>query len=84
MLNGRDKLRREYQARSFIASGLESYNRSDLEHAFPVPKKGTDRESDAAGAPQSMWMDVIKQGSPTDSRGVAQIQVDQRVVVSNI
>lgn len=84
MLNGREKLRQEYQAKSCVTSGLGSYNRTNLDNAFRVSKKESDEEADVVEGPQSIWMDTIKREGSAGTTGVTQIQVDRKVVVSHV
>ena len=84
MLNGRERLREEYRARSYIASGLGTHNRTHPDNTFHLSKRGGDVEAVAMEAKQSMWMDTIQRGDSADKMGVAQIQVDRRIVVSDL
>lgn len=81
MLNGREKLRKEYQARSYAAHGPGTYNRTHPDNTFHGSKKDVDKESDAAEVQQSIWMDTFKRGDSAGKMGIAEIKVDQRVVV---
>ena len=83
MLNGREKLRKEYQAKSYVTSGLGSYNRTNLDHAFRVSKKEPDGEIEVVEGQQGVWMNTIKRRGSVDATGIAQIQVD-KVVVSHV
>ncbi|KAF9649356.1 hypothetical protein BDM02DRAFT_3186381 [Thelephora ganbajun] len=83
MLNGRDMLKRELQRKSIITSGFGTHNQTRLGNTFQVSKKESDRES-GIEVPQSVWMDTFKGGNSVDTLGAARIQVDQKVVVSNI
>ena len=80
MLNGREGLKEELQMKSIVTSGFEAYNHS----GFRVSKKDADVESDATGAPSSVWMETIRGSKTPDAFGSAQIQVDQKVVVSEV
>lgn len=84
MLNGREALKRELQTMSIVTSGFGTYNHSHLDSPLPSPRKRTGSEVDGIRIPQRVWMDTIKEGRPTDAIGVAQIHVDQRIVVSNM
>jgi len=83
MLNGRESLKAELQMKSFSASCLGTHGPTHLDGAFRLSKKGTDRESQIE-VPQSVWISTIKGGKSMDTVGIAQIQVDQKVVVSEI
>jgi hypothetical protein len=78
MLNGRETLKKEFQMKSHARPGLGTYNE------FNVSKKEVDGEADAIEAHQSAWMDTIKRGNPINTMGIAQIQVDRRVMMSNM
>jgi len=78
MLNGRGALKDELQMKSFATS---EYNRTRLDNVFRVSKKGTDGET-GIDVPQSVWVDT--RGRSVDMLGITKIQVDQRVVVSDI
>ena len=80
MLNGREGLKEELQMKSIVESGFEAYNHN----SFRVSKKETDVESDATGAPSSVWMETIRGSKTPDAFGSAHIQVDRKVVVSDI
>ena len=82
MLNGREKLRKEYRAGSIVASGLGSHNRTHPENTFQLSKRGGNVGADASDAQQSMWMDTIQRGNSADKMG--RIEVDRRIVVSDL
>ena len=85
MLNARNALKRELDMKSFITSGgLGTFHRTPQDNVIYVSKKGGDEEPNAIEIPQRVWMDTIKGGNSLEALGIAQIQVDQRVVVSNI
>jgi len=85
MLNGREALKDELQMKSFSASGFGSYNRTQLDNTFRVSrlsKKGSSEETEIE-VPQSVWMEPVKGGKSADTLGVTQIQVDQKIMVSD-
>lgn len=84
VLNGRERLREEYRAKSYVASGLGTHNRTHPDNAFHLSKRGGDAEADAMEAQQTVWMDTIQRGDSADKMGIAQIQVDRRILVSDL
>jgi len=84
MLNGRKRLREEYRARSHGASSLGTHNRTHPDNVFRLSKRVGDVEADAMEAQQSVWIDTIHRGDSADKVGVAQIQVDRSIVVSDL
>ena len=81
MLNSRERLKRELEAKSLINPSFASRRPSTLDKSFRVsrnePNGGTgDVEF------HSVWVDTIKGGNSEDL--VAQIQVDRNVMVSTI
>jgi len=80
MLNARETLKKELERKSRLTSGgFETYSRSHLYSSFHEQNKG----AGAIEVPRSMRVDTIKGGNPLDTPGIMQIQVGQRVVVSN-
>ena len=67
---------------SIVASGLGSHNRTHPENSFQLSKRGANVEVNAIETQQSMWMDTIQRGNSADKMG--QIQVDRRIVVSDL
>jgi len=80
MLDAREALEEELQMRSIVTSGSEGYNRN----SFRVSREVADGESDATEVPSSVRMETIRGEKSTDALGVAQIQVDRKVVVTTI
>ena len=78
MLNAREGLKEELRMKSIATCAFEVYNHS----SFQVSKKEADGESDATGAPPSVWIETIRREKPVDALGVAQVQVDRKVVVA--
>ena len=84
MLNGRERLREEYRARSYVASGLGTHNHTHPDNTFHLSKRRGDVEGDVVGTQRSVWMDTTQRGDSADKIGIAQIQVDRRIVVSDL
>jgi hypothetical protein len=80
MLNGREGLKEELQMKSIITSGFEAYHHN----SFRGSRKEADEESDATEAPSTVWMETIKGVKSVDALGLTQVQVDQKVGVSEI
>ena len=70
----------ELQIKFIVTSGFEVYNRN----SFQAPRKEADVEGDATKDPSSVWMETIRGEKSADALGVAQIQVDHKVVVTAI
>jgi len=83
MLNGREALKDELQMKSFSMSGFGTQNPTHLDHALRSSRKAPDGESEIE-IPQSVWISTIKGGKSVDTLGITQIQIDQKVVVSDI
>jgi len=83
MLNGRETLREEFPMKFIVASGLGSRNHDNPENISYVSREGPNGEYDATELPPS-WMNTIKGRNSADALRIAQIQVDQKIVVSNI
>ena len=87
MLHGREGLKKELGVKSVAVSAFETSNHTHLDnpfHASKVSRKGINEDPDGIEASQSVWMDTIKGRNPVDAFEVAQIQVDRKVVVSDI
>ena len=81
MLNGREKLKKELERKSYTtSSALETYNHTRPDDVFHASRKG----AGAIEVPQSVQMDKIRGGKSLDTPGIMQIQVGKRVVVSNM
>jgi len=80
MLNAREGLKEELQMKSIVTSGFEAYNHN----TFRVSKKEADEDSEATEVPPSVWMETIKGRKSADLLEAARIQVDRKVVVSDI
>jgi hypothetical protein len=78
MLNGRETLKKEIQMGSYVPSGLGMYNRSHPGNSFNVP------EGEGDVVKQSIWTGTTKRGDSSDTMGTRQIQIDRKVVVSNM
>jgi len=83
MLNGRETLREELPTKFFVASGLGSRNHADPENISYVLREGPDGGYNATEVPPS-WMNTVNGKNSADALRIAQIQVDQKVMVSNI
>jgi len=83
MLNGREALKDELQMKSFSMSGFGTQNPTHLDHALRSSRKVPDGESEIE-IPQSVWISTIKGEKSMDTLGITQIQIDQKVVVSDI
>lgn len=81
MLHAREHLKKELEIKSIVTCAFGPYNDSQLDDPFNAPRKGSDGETAVA---QSIWMNTIKGENSGDTFGIAQIQVDKRVVVSDI
>lgn len=82
MLNGREALKRELEIKSIPTSGFETYSRDHLDNDFHAMEKGVDGNSDATGAPSTVWMDTMSGRNPADTLGIAKVRVDRNVVIS--
>jgi len=83
MLNGREHLKKELGTKSIITSVFKTDDSTRLDNSFHAPRKGSDVET-SIEAPQNFWMNTLKGGKSGDKFGIAQIQVDKRVEVSDI
>lgn len=83
MLHGRENLKKELEVKSIVTSAFGTDIGTRLDNPFHTQRKGSDGET-AVEVPQGIWMNTIKGGKSRDPFGIAQIQVDQRVVVSDI
>jgi hypothetical protein len=66
--------------RFLVTSGFGSH-RASPDNSFHVSREGPDRECGVTEVPPSMWMDTSKGGNSADALGIAQIHVQQKVVV---
>ena len=83
MLNSREGLKRELEAKSLSSSSFGTRGPNTLGKSFHVSRNEPD--GDTGGVEfHSVWMDTIKGGNSEDLVAVAQIQVDRNVVVSTI
>lgn len=83
MLHGRENLKKELEIKSIVTCAFGSVNSIQLANPFNVPRKESDGET-AVGIPPSLWVNTIKGRRSGDTFGIAQIQVDKKVVVSDI
>ena len=83
MLNGRDGLKKELEIKSIAASGFGTYNHTRLGGAFRI-SKGTDVEADGIEITKGVWMESAQERNSAEALRVAQIQVNHKVVVSEI
>ena len=83
MLNGREGLKKELEIKSIAASGFGTYNHTRLDGAFRI-SKGTDVEADGIEITKGVWMETVQGGNSAEALGVTQIQVDHKVVVSEM
>lgn len=80
MLHGRENLKKELEIKSFVTAAFGTDNRNDPFH----PSRKESNGDTAIAVPQSIWMNTFKGGKSGDTFEMAQIQVDKKVVVSDI
>ena len=83
MLHGRENLRGELEVKSIATCAFGTDNAIQLDNPFNVSRKESDG-STAVGIPPSIWVNTVKGRRSGDTFGIAQIQVDKKVVVSDI
>jgi len=83
MLNGREALKKELRFKSIVMSASGAYDPAHLDNSFHVPMKVARGDVGELEVPPSVWMNT-KAGNTTESLGVAQIQVNRKVMVSDI
>jgi len=84
MLSGRDGLKKELEIKSIITSVFGVDDRTHLGNPFSVTRKGSDGETGTIQVPENVWVNTIKGRRSVEKIGIARIQVDQKVVVSDI
>jgi len=84
MLHAREGLKKELEMKSIMASALEIGDSNHADDAFRSSKKAADEEVDVIGISRGIWLETIKGGKSGETPGVARIQVDQRIIVSDI
>jgi len=76
-------LREEFPMKFILASDLGSRNHANPDNISYILREGPDREYNATELPPS-WTNTIKGKNSADALRIAQIQVDQKVVISDI
>jgi hypothetical protein len=84
MLHAREGLKKELEMKSIMASALEIDDSNHADDAFRSSRKAADEEIDVIGISRGIWLETIKGGKSGETPGVARIQVDQRIIVSDI
>lgn len=84
MLHAREGLKKELEMKSIAVSLLEIDDTNPADDAFRSSKKAADEETDVIGISRGIWLETIKGGESGDTPGIARIQVDQRIIVSDI
>jgi len=84
MLHAREGLKKELEMKSIVTSVLEIGNSNQANEPFSSSTKAADEETDTIKFARGIWMGPIKGSKTVDTPGIARIQVDQRVIVSDI
>ena len=84
MLSGRDRLKKELELKSIVTSVFGVDHRTPLGDPFCESRKGSDGESGTIQVPEDVWINKIKGRRSVEKFEVARIQVDQKVLVSEI
>jgi hypothetical protein len=83
MLHGRENLKKELEIKSIVTCAFETGNSIQMNNPFSASRKESDGET-AVAIPPSIWVNTIKGRRSGDAFGIAQIQVDKKVVVADI
>lgn len=83
MLNGRENLKKELEIKSIVTS-IPGADHTRVDNPSHVSRKETDRDSDTFEGTQGIWVNAIKGRRSGDAFGIGQIQIDQKVEVSDI